>query len=263
MTRDIHRAPSRLASYRPELSWKTHSTRPSEQPATNARRIPLQDPADYGLEQDFTEGVPGVSRVHDSFDGEYEAARYSAAPDANVLYEEPALDSRPIYEIEDEQPYRPIPAVRAPAENGRDNGRAGSRRIAAPAPVPEPAIEPDYAPPPVHHPSPPREALEPPPETYDFTQDRGELSPADQYQLLLYNIQLYDDKWKLLHIRGAKGDRWMRAYLIPRHSKMDWEAARNSGQLLQIAIDNFGNTAVREPKKPGLLRRILNWLYGR
>ena len=44
---------------------------------------------------------------------------------------------------------------------------------------------------------------------------------------------------------------------------MDWEAARNSGQLLQIAIDNFGNTVVREPKKPGLLRRILNWLYGR
>lgn len=258
MTRDIHRAPSRLASSHPELSWKTHSTLPSDQPPANPRHIPLRDPADYGLEQDIADGVPGVSLVRDSFDDDYEPVRYASAPDASITYEEPVADSRPIYEIDDE-PYRPMPAVRAPSANGNGNGHARTRRIAAP----EPAAPLDYAPPPVHHPSPPREALEPQPESYDFARDHGELSPADRYQLLLYNIQLYDEKWKLLRILGAKENRWMRAYLIPRHSKMDWEEAHQSGQVLQIAIDEYGNTVVREPKKPGLLRRILNWLYGR
>ena len=254
MTPDIHRAPSRLASSRPESRWKTHSTLPSDQPVNSGRSIPLRDPADYGLEQDIADGVPGVSLVHDSFDDEYAPVSYARAPEITPARDEASADSRSIYEIEDEQPYRPIPAVRA---NG-GNGQAHGRRL----PMPEAQTQPDYAPP-APQPSPPRAALEPEPETYDFTQQRGELSPADQYQLLLYNIQLYDDSWKLLHIRSAKEDEWMRAYLIPRHSKMTWEEARQSGRLLQIAIDNYGNTVVREPKKPGLLRRILNWLYGR
>lgn len=254
MTRDIHRAPSRLASSRPESRWKTHSTLPSDQVASQGRSIPLRDPADYGLEQDIADGVPGISLVQDTYDEDYTPSRTTAEPEIAAAYDEAAADSRSIYEIEDEQPYRPIPAVRA---NG-SNGHSRTRRLA----TPEPQAEPDYAPPPPQ-PSPPRAALEPEPETYDFTQQRGELSPADQYQLLLYNIQLYDDSWKLLHIRGAKEDKWMRAYLIPRHSKMGWEEARQSGRLLQIAIDDYGNTVIREPKKLGLLRRILNWLYGR
>lgn len=254
MTRDIHRAPSRLASSRPESRWKTHSTLPSDQPVAKPRSIPLRDPADYGLEQDIADGVPGVSLVQDSFDEDYAPARYTGEPEIAAAYDEAAVDSRPIYEIEDEQPYRPIPAVRTNGGNGHSQGR----RLT----VQEPPVEPDYTPP-QPQPSPPRSALEPETETYDFSQERGELSPADQYQLLLYNIQLYDDSWKLLHIRGAKTDKWMRAYLIPRYSKMDWEEARESGQMLQIAIDHYGNTVVREPKKPGLLRRILNWLYGR
>lgn len=254
MTRDIHRAPSRLASSRPESRWKTHSTLPSDQVAGQGRSIPLRDPADYGLEQDIADGVPGISLVQDTYDEDYTPGRTAAEPEIAAAYDEAAADSRSIYEIEDEQPYRPIPAVRA---NG-SNGHSRTRRLA----MPEPQAEPDYALPPPQ-PSPPRAALEPEQETYDFTQQRGELSPADQYQLLLYNIQLYDDSWKLLHIRGAKEDKWMRAYLIPRHSKMGWDEARQSGRLLQIAIDDYGNTVIREPKKPGLLRRILNWLYGR
>src|SRR5690606_20916194 len=256
MTRDIHRAPSRLASSRPESRWKTHSTLPSDQPAANPRKLPLRDPADYGLEQDIADGVPGVSLVRDSFDDDYMPPRYSGDVELTAAYDEATTDNRSIYEIEDEEPYRPIPAVRTGSGNG--HGQPRERRIAAP----DPLVEPDYAPPPPQ-PSPPRAALEPEPEAYDFTQERGELSPADQYQLLLYNIQLYDDYWKLLHIRGAKEDKWMRAYLIPRHSKMNWDEARSGGQMLQIAIDDYGNTGVREPKKPGLLRRILNWLYGR
>jgi len=254
MTPDIHRAPSRLASFRPESRWKTHSTLPSDQPVSPGRGVPLREPADYDLEQDIADGVPGVALVHDSFAEEYAPGRSTGGPEIAPARDDAALDSQSIYEIDDEQPYHPMPAVRA---NG-NNGQARSRRLTMPKPQPQP----DYAPP-AAQPSPPRGALEPEPETYDFTQQRGELSPADQYQLLLYNIQLYDDSWKLLHIRGAKEDKWMRAYLIPRHSKMGWDEARQSGQLLQIGIDNYGNTVVREPKKPGLLRRLLNWLYGR
>ncbi|HMM27560.1 MAG TPA: hypothetical protein PKD46_04910 [Aggregatilineaceae bacterium] len=256
MTRDIHRAPSRLASSRPESSWKTHSTLPSDQGVFPARGTSLRDPSDYDLEQDIADGVPGVSPIHDSYERPYEPLVYDATPEAPPLRDTTADDGRPIHEIGEidaASSYRPIPAVRS---SGNGHAKAGIGRR-----TPQrPPVEPDYSPP-----APPRVAVESEvAETaYDFAQQRGELSPSDQYQLLLYNTQLYDDEWKLLRIQAAKEGRWLRAFLIPRHSKMDLAEAQRNGRLLQIVIDTCGNTLVQEPKKPGLLRRLLNWLYGR
>jgi len=262
MTRDIHRAPSRLASSRPESSWKPHSTLPSEQSAFPARGASLRDPSDYDLEQDIADGVAGVSPIHDSYERTYEPLIYDATPEAPPLRDTPLHDGRPIHEIEDMTPgdsYRPIPAVRSGSNNGHTKAGTGRR-----APQ-RSLVEPDYSPPAPPPSAPPRvavesEAAQP---AYDFAQQRGELSPSDQYQLLLYNTQLYDDEWKLLRIQAAKEGRWLRAFLIPRNSKMDLAEAQRSGRLLQIVIDNCGNTLVQEPKKPGVLRRLLNWLYGR
>lgn len=261
MTRDIHRAPSRLASSRPESSWKTHSTLPSEQNALPGRIGALRDPSDYDLEHDIADGVPGVSPLSTSDDAAriYDSLIIEETPEAPPARSAPpALDSQSIYEIEaDEAPYRPMPAVKSRGGNGHSKAIWRGPH--------KPAAEPDYAPPALPPSAPPRVAVESELDAprYDFTQQRGELTPSDQYQLLLYNIQLYDDNWKLLRIRAAKEEQWMRAYLIPRNSKMLWEEARQSGRLFQIAIDTFGNTIVREPEKPGLLQRLLNWLYGR
>jgi len=260
MTRDIHQAPSRLASSRPESSWKTHSTLPSDQGIFPMRGASLRDPSDYDLEQDIADGVPGVSPIHDSYERPYEPLVYDATPETLPLYDAPARDGRPIHEIGESdaaRSYHPIPAVRS---GGNGHARAGmGRRVAQ-----RPLVEPDYSPPAPPPSAPPRVAVEnEATETaYDFSQQRSELSPSDQYQLLLYNTQLYDDEWKLLRIQASREGRWLRASLIPRHSKMDLAEAQRNGRLLQIVIDNCGNTLVQEPKKPGLLRRLLNWLYG-
>lgn len=259
MTRDIHRAPSRLASSRPESRWKTHSTLPSDQHPLPARGSVRRDPRDYDLEQDFIDGMAGASLVDAARTGAREPVYEPVAPEHDAhwqpLHDEPssALDASHT---------RHETAYRTPAP-GRANGHNGQAATVRSSRVVRPA-EPDYAPP-TPPPAPPRAAVEaePSPAPYDFTETPVELSPSDQYQLLLYNIQLYDDDWKLARIRGTEHDRWMRAYLIPRDRKMEWEEARQRGQVLQIAIDNRGNTVIREPKKPGLLRRLLNWLYGR
>lgn len=260
MTRDIHRAPSRLASSRPESRWKTHSTLPSDQHPVPARGSVRRDPRDYDLEQDFIDGMAGASLVDAAHTGAREPVYEPTAPEHDThrlpLHDGPSTALDASYSTGRESAYR------APAP-GRANGHNGQAAVVRSTHAARPA-EPDYAPP-TPPPAPPRAAVEaePTPAPYDFAETPVELSPSDQYQLLLYNIQLYDDDWKLARIRGTEQDRWMRAYLIPRHRKMEWEEARQRGQVLQIAIDNRGNTVIREPKKPGLPRRLLNWLYGR
>jgi len=90
----------------------------------------------------------------------------------------------------------------------------------------------------------------------------SEMTTQEQYELLLHNIQLYDDMWKLAGIRANEKNNWLTAYLIPRNKQMDLKTAISKNLVLIITIDNRGNTDIKEPRKRGFIRHLTGWLYG-
>jgi hypothetical protein len=107
----------------------------------------------------------------------------------------------------------------------------------------------------VFAPSGPRPEPEPEPEP-------DNLSIQERHQLLIHTIQLYEEEWKLAGIRANPKNNRLQAFLIPRNKKFDLKEAISKNQALIITIDPRGNTEVREPKKFGLLKKIVNWLIG-
>jgi hypothetical protein len=106
------------------------------------------------------------------------------------------------------------------------------------APVPEPEPEPPAAPEPFR------------------------LSIKERHQLLIHTISLYETDWKLAGIRANPKNDHVQAFLTPRNRKYNLKEAISRNQALMITIDPRGNTEIKEPKKRGLLRRFINWLWG-
>jgi hypothetical protein len=88
------------------------------------------------------------------------------------------------------------------------------------------------------------------------------LSIKERHQLLIHTISLYEDEWKLAGIRANPKNDHVQAFLIPRNRKYNLKEAISRNQALVITIDPRGNTEVKEPKKKGLLRRFISWLWG-
>jgi len=78
----------------------------------------------------------------------------------------------------------------------------------------------------------------------------------------MHTIQLYGDQWKLAGVRANERRNRLEAYLVPRHKQIELKEAMSKNQAMVIFIDSRGNTDIREPKKPGLLRRFFTWLFG-
>jgi hypothetical protein len=88
------------------------------------------------------------------------------------------------------------------------------------------------------------------------------LSIKERHQLLIHTIALYETEWKLAGIRANPKNDHVQAFLIPRNRKYNLKEAISRNQALVITIDPRGNTEVKEPKKRGLLRRFISWLWG-
>jgi hypothetical protein len=88
------------------------------------------------------------------------------------------------------------------------------------------------------------------------------LSIKERHQLLIHTISLYEADWKMAGIRANPKNDHVQAFLIPRNRKYNLKEAISRNQALVITIDPRGNTEIKEPKKRGLLRRFINWLWG-
>jgi hypothetical protein len=88
------------------------------------------------------------------------------------------------------------------------------------------------------------------------------LSIKERHQLLIHTIALYETEWKLAGIRANPKNDYLQAFLIPRNRKYDLKEAISRNQALVVTIDPRGNTEVKEPKKKGLLKRFIHWLWG-
>jgi hypothetical protein len=88
------------------------------------------------------------------------------------------------------------------------------------------------------------------------------LSVQERHRLLIHTISLYETDWKLAGIRANPKNDHVQAFLIPRNRKYNLKEAISRNQALMITIDPRGNTEIKEPKKKGLLRRFINWLWG-
>jgi hypothetical protein len=164
------------------------------------------------------------SRDYEIIDQPFVEGRYS--PPAQVTYEPPSYRSNGT----------DMPFERAPAEAGH-------------APLPAYEAYPQYESAPAS--STPTPAM-----------STGEMSRQEQYQLLIHNIQLRDDEWKLLNIRANSSKNWLVAYLVPRNKQIDLKKAISTQQVLTITIDARGNTEVREPQRRSLPRRLFAWVFG-
>ena len=88
------------------------------------------------------------------------------------------------------------------------------------------------------------------------------LSIKERHQLLIHTIALYETEWKLAGIRANPKNDHLQAFLIPRNRKYNLKEAISRNQALVVTIDPRGNTEVKEPKKKGLLKRFIHWLWG-
>jgi hypothetical protein len=120
---------------------------------------------------------------------------------------------------------------------------------------PEPAVEPPSM-------QPPGEPLAALPDMLPQAEMAHNLSQRERHELLMHTIALYDEEWKLGGIRANEHANWLVAYLTPRGKHIDLKTAIKKRQALIIAIDNLGNTNIKEPKKRGLWRLLTSWLYG-
>lgn len=228
MTRDDHRSPGRLAPPRPDHRWGPGAASvPSRRPTPERRPEPPADFWEPAQEQPYPD--PEAYDTYPYGDSEAHPSRPPAPlyPGERRAAARVHPASEQIYDDPRVADYNPVPAEPAPRSTYFDQ----------PPPSPRHAI-------------------------YDPEPEPDLLSMQERYVVLMRAIELHDDVWRLASIRSNEAKERLEAYLIPRNKRLELKEAIHRNQFMVITIDRLGNTTIKEPKRPGPMRRLLGWLFG-